>query len=109
MYATTGLSAFGFVGLDKLMDKSTRDVTASNLQNELKNASLTTMDLAQYPIMAALTNDAKIGQLELIMYPGHYTVTPPVNGTSYISILTALMVCSNPDNSYIYLVSNCCI
>ena len=81
------------------MDKSTRDAAASDLRNELKNTSLTTMNAAQYAIMAALTNDAKVGQLEVIMYPGHFTATPPVNGTSYISILTVIMVCPNTHDS----------
>ena len=107
LYATTGPSAFAFIGLDKFMDKSTRDATANELRNEMKNASLTTMDAAQYKIMTELASDAQVGQLELVLYPGHFSATPPVNGTNYISILTAIMVCSNPDNNWIDPATKC--
>jgi len=105
LYAATH-STFAFFGLDKFMDKPTRDAAASELWEEIKSSTLTTMDAAQYAIMAALTNDTKVGQLELIMYPGHFSATPPEDGKSYISILTALMVCPNQDNNCIDFVIN---
>lgn len=37
-----------------------------------------------------LLGNSGIGQVEIIMYPGHFSPSDPVPGTSYISILMAL-------------------
>ncbi|KAG8955206.1 hypothetical protein FRC04_009664 [Tulasnella sp. 424] len=89
MYAATH-SAFAFFNLQTFMSQSDVNSLVSQAVSNSQNEGLSELEKDELLILA---NDAKssgLGQVEIIMYPGHFSPSPAVPGTSYISILMAL-------------------
>ncbi|KAG8970552.1 hypothetical protein FRC03_006681 [Tulasnella sp. 419] len=89
LYAATH-SAFAFLNLKQLLGTQ-KSVDSFSSSSTLANEQVASSDETAFDKLKSWLPDVKIGQLELIMYPGPFSATPPEPNTSYISILAAVM------------------
>ncbi|KAG8940235.1 hypothetical protein FRC04_005480 [Tulasnella sp. 424] len=89
IYAATH-SAFAFFDLQTFLDGNTVTGLVKTAVSEAASASLSTLSQNGLAIQLDAIKNSDLGQVEIIMYPGHFSPSAAVPGTSYISILMAL-------------------
>ncbi|KAG9018036.1 hypothetical protein FRB90_012539 [Tulasnella sp. 427] len=89
IYAATH-SAFAFFDLQTFLPQSTVNSLLKTAISEAGSAGPSPLEQTAFNIQANAIQNTDLGQVEIIMYPGHFSPTPAVPGTSYISILMAL-------------------
>ncbi|KAG8908348.1 hypothetical protein FRB99_007275 [Tulasnella sp. 403] len=83
-------SAFAFFDLQTFLPQSTITTLLQNAVRDSSRSNPNPLEAATFDQMEEFIQDGVTAQLEIIMYPGHFSPSPAVPGTSYISILMAL-------------------
>ncbi|KAG8733316.1 hypothetical protein FRC11_007199, partial [Ceratobasidium sp. 423] len=88
IYAATH-SAFSFINLGSFVNNSTIQTMKTKLDQEIAASGTTALENAQFAIQKQWL-DQKLGNMEIIMYPGYFAFTAPKDNTAYISLLMAI-------------------